>query len=53
MRLNLGNAAKEAPVVKLANLLLIDAIKRGASDIHFEPYDRAFRVRYRIDGLSL
>jgi len=48
---NLEIAAKEAPVVKLANLLLIDAIKRGASDIHFETYDRAFRVRYRIDGL--
>jgi type IV pilus assembly protein PilB len=48
---NLENAAKEAPVVKLTNLLLIDAIKRGASDIHFEAYDRAFRVRYRIDGV--
>lgn len=48
---NLEIAAKEAPVVKLANLLLIDAIKRGASDIHFESYDRAFRVRYRIDGV--
>jgi type IV pilus assembly protein PilB len=49
--INLEMAAKEAPVVKLANLLLIDAIKRGASDIHFEAYDRAFRVRYRIDGV--
>ncbi len=48
---NLEIAAKEAPVVKLANLLLIDAIKKGASDIHFETYDRAFRVRYRIDGV--
>ncbi|OGP51067.1 MAG: type IV-A pilus assembly ATPase PilB [Deltaproteobacteria bacterium RBG_13_43_22] len=48
---NLEIAAKEAPVVKLANLLLVDAIKRGASDIHFETYDRAFRVRYRIDGV--
>jgi type IV pilus assembly protein PilB len=48
---NLEIAAKEAPVVKLANLLLIDAIKRGASDIHFEAYERAFRVRYRIDGV--
>jgi type IV pilus assembly protein PilB len=46
---NLEIAAKEAPVVKLVNLLLLDAIKRGTSDIHFEPYDRAFRVRYRID----
>ncbi|MFH0789075.1 MAG: type IV-A pilus assembly ATPase PilB [Pseudomonadota bacterium] len=49
--INLEIAAKEAPVVKLVNLLLIDAIKRGASDIHFETYDRAFRVRYRIDGV--
>lgn len=49
--INLVNAAQEAPVVKLANLLLMDAIKRGASDIHFEAYDRAFRVRYRIDGV--
>jgi type IV pilus assembly protein PilB len=49
--ISLEIAAKEAPVVKLANLLLVDAIKRGASDIHFESYDRAFRVRYRIDGV--
>jgi type IV pilus assembly protein PilB len=48
---SLENAAQEAPVVKLTNLLLVDAIKRGASDIHFEAYDRAFRVRYRIDGI--
>jgi type IV pilus assembly protein PilB len=48
---NLEIAAKEAPVVKLTNLLLVDAIKRGASDIHFEAYDRTFRVRYRIDGV--
>jgi type IV pilus assembly protein PilB len=48
---SLENAAKEAPVVKLTNLLLVDAIKRGASDVHFEAYDRAFRVRYRIDGV--
>jgi type IV pilus assembly protein PilB len=49
--LNLEQAAAEAPVVKLTNLILMDAIKRGASDIHFENYDRAFRVRYRIDGV--
>lgn len=48
---SLESAAKEAPVVKLTNLLLIDAIKRGASDIHFECYEKAFRVRYRIDGI--
>jgi type IV pilus assembly protein PilB len=49
--LNLELAAAEAPVVKLTNLILLDAIKRGASDIHFEAYDKAFRVRYRIDGM--
>jgi type IV pilus assembly protein PilB len=49
--LNLELAAAEAPVVKLTNLILMDAIKRGASDIHFETYDKAFRVRYRIDGM--
>jgi type IV pilus assembly protein PilB len=49
--LNLELAAAEAPVVKLTNLILLDAIKRGASDIHFETYDKSFRVRYRIDGV--
>jgi len=40
-----------APVVKLVNLILLDAIKRGASDIHVEPYEALVRVRYRIDGV--
>lgn len=40
-----------APVVKLVNLILLDAIKRGASDIHIEPYEKLLRVRYRIDGV--
>ncbi|GAV20862.1 type IV pilus assembly protein PilB [Mariprofundus micogutta] len=40
-----------APVVKLVNLMLLDAIKRGASDIHLEPYEKVMRVRYRIDGV--
>lgn len=44
-------ATEEAPVVKLVNLILTDAIKKGASDIHIEPYERTFRVRYRIDGV--
>ncbi|MBI5584843.1 MAG: type IV-A pilus assembly ATPase PilB [Deltaproteobacteria bacterium] len=48
---NLEQAAAEAPVVKLTNLILMDAIKRGASDIHFENYDHSFRVRYRVDGV--
>ena len=47
----LGREAEEAPVVKLVNLILTDAIKRVASDIHIEPYEKSFRVRYRIDGV--
>jgi type IV pilus assembly protein PilB len=46
----LADSAEEAPVVKLVNLILSDAIKRGASDIHIEPYEKEFRVRFRIDG---
>ncbi|HEY6941814.1 type IV-A pilus assembly ATPase PilB [Dokdonella sp.] len=41
----------DAPVVKFVNKVLVDAIKRGASDIHFEPYETAYRVRYRMDGM--
>ena len=47
----LGQAAEDAPVVKLVNLILTDAIKKGASDIHVEPYEKSFRVRYRVDGV--
>jgi type IV pilus assembly protein PilB len=47
----LAEGAEEAPVVKLVNLILTDAIKRGASDIHIEPYEKEFRVRFRIDGI--
>ncbi len=47
----LTEGAEEAPVVKLVNLILTDAIKRGASDIHIEPYEKEFRVRFRIDGI--
>ena len=42
--------ADDAPVVKLINGILIDAVKRGASDIHIEPFEKEIRVRYRIDG---
>jgi type IV pilus assembly protein PilB len=52
--MNLGElekAADEAPIVKLVNLVLTDAVKRGASDIHMEPYEKEFRVRFRIDGI--
>ncbi len=47
----LERASEDAPVVKLVNLILTDAIKRKASDIHIEPYEHVFRVRYRIDGV--
>jgi type IV pilus assembly protein PilB len=47
----LEEESEQAPVVKLVNLILTDAIKRGASDIHIEPYEKDYRVRYRIDGL--
>jgi type IV pilus assembly protein PilB len=42
---------EEAPVVRLVNIILTDAIKRGASDIHVEPYEKDYRVRYRVDGI--
>jgi type IV pilus assembly protein PilB len=47
----LKEATEEAPVVRLVNLILSDAIKRGASDVHLEPFEKVFRVRYRIDGV--
>src|SRR6201996_669237 len=46
----LEKAAEEAPIIKLVNLILTDAVKRGASDIHVEPYEKEYRVRFRIDG---
>jgi type IV pilus assembly protein PilB len=48
---NLAKSADAAPVVKLTNVLLVDSLKRGASDIHIEPYEKEFRVRFRIDGV--
>ena len=47
----MAKEAEDAPVVKLVNLILTDAIKKSASDIHIEPYEKSFRVRYRIDGV--
>lgn len=47
----LEDAAEQAPVVKLVNHILMDAIRKQASDIHIEPYEKALRVRYRIDGV--
>jgi type IV pilus assembly protein PilB len=42
---------EDAPIVRFVNKILLDAIRRGASDIHFEPYEKIFRVRYRVDGV--
>jgi type IV pilus assembly protein PilB len=47
----LERAAEEAPIIKLVNLILTDSVKRGASDIHVEPYENEMRVRFRIDGV--
>jgi len=47
----LTRSTEEAPVITLVNTIFMDAIKKGASDVHFEPYERSFRVRYRIDGI--
>ncbi|MBS97279.1 MAG: type IV-A pilus assembly ATPase PilB [Oceanospirillaceae bacterium] len=44
-------AASDAPIVRFINKILLDAIRNGASDIHFEPYEKAYRVRCRIDGI--
>jgi len=48
---DLRKATEEAPIVRMANLLLINAVRSGASDIHVEPYEKFCRVRYRIDGI--
>ena len=42
---------EDAPIVRFVNKVMIDAIKRGASDIHFEPYERSYRIRFRLDGV--
>jgi type IV pilus assembly protein PilB len=49
--LELERASADAPVVRLVNVLLLNAIRKGASDIHVEPYERKVRVRYRVDGV--
>ncbi|MCQ2030270.1 type IV-A pilus assembly ATPase PilB [Stutzerimonas zhaodongensis] len=46
-----GEAADDAPVVRFVNKMLLDAIRGGSSDLHFEPYERTFRVRLRTDGI--
>ncbi|MGC2236765.1 MAG: type IV-A pilus assembly ATPase PilB [Pyrinomonadaceae bacterium] len=47
----LAIASEDAPVVRLVNVLLVDSLRRGASDIHVEPYEKDFRIRFRIDGV--
>ena len=49
--LELEKASEDAPVVRLVNMILLNAIKKGASDIHIEPYEKKLRVRYRVDGV--
>jgi type IV pilus assembly protein PilB len=49
--LELERASADAPVVRLVNVFLLNAIRKGASDIHLEPYEKRLRVRYRIDGV--
>ena len=49
--LDLERASEDAPVIRLCNAILLNAIKKGASDIHVEPYEKNLRVRYRIDGV--
>ena len=48
---DLAKASEEAPVIRLVNHILVNAIRHGASDIHIEPYEKDYRVRYRIDGI--
>ena len=47
----LQRSSEDAPIIKLVNLILSDSMKKGASDIHVEPYEKEFRVRFRIDGI--
>ena len=47
----LSDSVEEAPVVKFVNKMLVDAIRMGASDLHFEPYEKSYRVRFRVDGV--
>ena len=48
---NLARMSEDAPVVRLVNVLLVDSLRRGASDIHIEPYEKDLRIRFRIDGV--
>jgi len=48
---NVADGADDAPVVRFINQMLLSAIKKGASDLHFEPYEKSYRVRFRVDGV--
>jgi len=48
---DVGTGEDDAPIVVFINKILLDAIKKGASDLHFEPYEKSFRIRFRIDGI--
>jgi type IV pilus assembly protein PilB len=48
---DIAKSTESAPIIKVSNLILIEALKAGASDIHVEPYEKEFRVRFRIDGI--
>ena len=50
-RKDAGNDAEDAPVVRFVNKMLLDAVKKGSSDLHFEPYEKTYRVRFRTDGV--
>ena len=50
-QIDLERGAEDAPVIRLCNAILLNAIKKGASDIHIEPYEKQLRVRYRVDGV--
>jgi type IV pilus assembly protein PilB len=46
-----GNSDDDAPIVKYINSVLLDAVRKGASDLHFEPYEKNYRIRFRVDGI--
>ncbi|WP_426360587.1 type IV-A pilus assembly ATPase PilB [Pseudocolwellia sp. HL-MZ19] len=48
---HVGNDKEDAPIVVYINKILLDAIKKGASDLHFEPYEKSYRIRFRVDGI--
>src|SRR5512134_3752049 len=49
--IDLAKSSESAPIIKVSNLILIEALKAGASDVHVEPYEKEFRVRFRVDGI--